>query len=1002
MNPFQRVPDPEMKDYVNQYMYEVPSHIYALADDTYRALLADKANQCVIITGESGAGKTEASKIFMRYVAYISSSRVSASTADAAASSAASAETERIKNRLLESNPVLEAFGNATTLRNDNSSRFGKYMELQFNYAGAPVGGKISQYLLEKSRVVTRAHGERSFHIFYQMLTQPILLSGMGLNPDPASYRYLAMSETYSVSSIKDVEDFLELQNAVSILGWAEDDLEKVFRVLGAILLLGNIEMVEDDARSAEHNTECVAVANPEVAMEVAGLLEVDVDFLLSSLVSRSISTGVGRRASQIQVQLDMSGARDTRDALAKFLYSRLFDWVVTKINEELKPGRGAFAECVIGILDIYGFEIFEVNSFEQFCINYCNEKLQQYFINNVLQSEQEEYAREGIQWTPIDFFDNQPIISLIEGTGSRGSASIIALLDEACLVGNTTTIQLVEKFSTNLAGHDRFVAASNRADKTLDLEQFRIKHYAGDVVYDAEEFQDKNRDALFPDLVNTMHTSSSSLVLELFKNDAALANSKKRPVTAGTQFKRAVCELIETLQACSPHYIRCIKSNDSKRGLHLDVERVHHQIVYLNLVEAVRVRKAGFANRQHYTRFMWRYKMISDETWPIWRGSDRDGVQAILNEIGVDESEYELGNTKLFIKGASTFMLVERKRQEMLPRVAVMIQSLWRGYKTRVWYEVHKAEMLERRDKIQAVSKIARNWQRYKLKAEMATLVDAFAGVQNDAHFGKYTVWPALHPWLDALVELARKVWKFWWARSLVSTLSEEEQALMRQKIQAMDLFSGNKPWTFARDWIGDYNDSTDNPKLVEYRAAVQTLLTGGNDSVILLSSLTRKVNRKGKAQERIIVVTENNIYKHDLKLVVKKEPIPIARMASISVSPHKDTFVFIKMKSPDRDLVLDMGLNGFELVSEIVTVLYTQFYKLTGENIPVEFDERITFNNSRVADPKLDGALKKPGADCVVTFALDDGTNPKFPVSGSMWVKGKQNENVVMYHEW
>ncbi|KNC51407.1 myosin IE heavy chain [Thecamonas trahens ATCC 50062] len=634
VNPFQSVAEPEMADFVNQFQYEVQPHIYALADDTYRALLSEKSDQCVIITGESGAGKTVSSKIFMKYVAYVSSSRVGASMADAAASSAAAAETERIKNRLLESNPVLEAFGNAKTLRNDNSSRFGKYMELQFNFAGAPVGGRISQYLLEKSRVVTRAEGERSFHVFYQMLSQPILMSQLGLTPDPAAYKYLAISGCYEVSSIRDVEDFLEVQQAVKVLGWNDDDLEEVFKVLGAILLLGNVEFVDDADKSAEHKTECVSVANQEVVLQVADLLAVDADFLMGSLMSRSISTGVGRRASQITVQLDGAGAADTRDALAKFLYSRLFDWVVARINSELEPARGAYSEAVIGILDIYGFEIFEDNSFEQFCINYCNEKLQQYFILNVLQSEQEEYAREGITWTPIDYFDNSPIISLIEGASAR-SASIIALLDEACLVGNTTTGQLVEKFANGLSSSAHFEAAANGADRSLTAEQFRIKHYAGDVVYSAELFQDKNRDALYPDLVNTMHTSSSALVQELFKGDKALAQSKRRPVTAATQFKKAVCELIATLQACSPHYIRCIKSNDAKRGLHLDEERVRHQVVYLNLVEAVRVRKAGFCNRQHYTRFMWRYKMLTDATWPIWRGSDRDGVETILNGLG-------------------------------------------------------------------------------------------------------------------------------------------------------------------------------------------------------------------------------------------------------------------------------------------------------------------------------------------------------------------------------
>ena len=985
-----------MDEYRGRFMYEVQPHIFALADDTYRELMSTKEDQCVLISGESGAGKTEASKIFMSYIAYISSRSELAGD---------------IKDKLLKSNPILEAFGNATTLRNNNSSRFGKYMEIQFDYAGAPIGGRISQYLLEKSRVVTRCEGERSFHVFYQLLSQQALLGPLYLDADPSAYNYLASSGTYTVQGIRDMADFKEMEGAMQVLGWAKSDLHNCTKVLAAILHLGNLDFEPDAAASSQLNTDCVRISNPDVLQTVAELLDVGCSALESSLKSRSISTGASARQSHISVPLDLDQAYFTRDALCKGLYAALFEWVVNRINVNIASTSANAQEVVIGILDIYGFEVFEDNSFEQFCINYCNEKLQQLFINKVLRSEQAEYAAEGIAWTEIDYFDNEPIIALIEGRG-RTAPGIIPLLDEACLVGRNTPITVVEKFASNLSASHHF-SAQNGAPF------FTIQHYAGDVMYNADSFLFKNSDTFFEDLVVVLSTSSNAMVVEMFAPAKSSGSGgsgggsgsgrggrggagpsggssrgrgrggagKSRPKTAGYKFKTSVCELITTLDACTPHYIRCIKSNDEKRANYLDFERVAHQVRYLNLVETVRVRRAGFCNRQPYTRFLWRYKMISDQTWPIWRGSERDGVVAILNAIGVAPNEYELGKTKLFIKDAPTFMLVEQKRNEEMPKVAVMIQSLWRGYSVRKNFVEH-----------QMAFRIQDFWRRFRSRAWFSHVVSAFGGVESDPHWGRYVEWPtATTSFIASGVAAVQKVHANWWARKMVESLTEEEAGEMRQKVVALTLLSGRKPWNcnakFKADWL---DDPATNPGFAKYRQAIQVLFQGGGDSFIAFSAHVDKINPKGKSQLRGFVVTEQNMYKYDPKgFSQKKVGIPIAEIEKISVSPFDDGMAVIHMKKPIRDVVLNCAAEGKpNLLPEFVSAVYKQYTWLTGrDDLVFDVTERITFNNSVVADPNAPTVTKSPGADATMTFAgLNNG-------AGTAWKKGKNNIHMVEY---
>lgn len=935
MNPFERLnntSDETVAQYKKKYMYEVPPHVFALAEDTYTSLMTNRSDQCVIITGESGAGKTEASKIFMQYIAKVSGKGEKA---------------ESIKQSLLASNPVLESFGNAKTVRNDNSSRFGKYMEIQFDGAGAPQAGQISQYLLEKSRVVTRAKDERSFHIFYFLLSQKDMLPGLSLTADHANYHYLKLSGCYNVPHMNDAKEFQEVSSAMLNLGFEPDNQKSVWSFLSAILNIGNVQFSPDKSITS---ADASKIVNTDCLATVSKLLSVDVASMAKALTTRSITTGAGRANSSINVYLDVAQAEFSRDSLAKTLYDKIFDWVVTKINSRIQSDSNKKAEMVVGVLDIYGFEIFDNNSFEQFCINYCNEKLQQLFIELVLRSEQEEYVREGIEWTPIDFFNNVPICQLIEG-----KMGIFKTLDDTCMVGKATPMEFLDRLNSSQGKHDHYRSFVSSKDKSISPGAFRIKHYAGEVDYEVEGFLFKNQDTLWNSLREAMQGSSNPLMEVLFP--AEKVRSKARPVTAGTSFKKNVNELIGKLAACQPHYIRCIKSNDEKRGFVMNEERVRHQCRYLNLLETVRVRKAGFCARRPYARFLPRYKMLSKDTWPIWRGSDRDGVQKIFDELSIQPKEYAMGNTKVFVKDAMTLFAIEKKRLELLPIVAIQLQKTFRGWSARKWVREHQA-MLSQKKK---AGTIQAAYVRYKERQYFKDLAAAWASAKGN-EFGKHLVIAQPKPAFAKVKPFLLRMHIAWWAHLKVTSLTPEQQGRMRQKVQALTLFKGKKPWNCQRAFNADYCNTDGNNHKAEYVLAVQDLFQKGGDSKILFSDTMAKVNRKAKAQLRALILTDMNIYKYEpKKYKIKKEAIPLAKVQSIHCSSQEDCYVIVKMEAPLRDLVMDFGTNGSEMCSEFVTVLYSQMQDM-GKGVPVTFEDRIQFNNSR--NPG------KPGVDNTLTF--------------------------------
>ncbi|KAF5323389.1 hypothetical protein D9611_005601 [Ephemerocybe angulata] len=657
VNPFRDLgiyTDDVLQRYRGKNRLEVPPHVFAIAEGAYYNMNAYNENQCVIITGESGAGKTEAAKRIMQYIAEVSGGQDSG--------------IQEIKDMVLATNPLLESFGCAKTLRNNNSSRHGKYLEIMFNDRGEPVGAQITNYLLEKGRVVGQIENERNFHIFYQFTkaASDEQREAFGLQ-GPEAYAYTSMSNCFDVSDIDDTKDFHGTLTAMQVIGLSADEQHEIFKMLAIILWLGNVQFEEND----EGNS---AIADTGVTDFVAYLMEVDPATVQKVLTIRVMeTTRGGRRGSIYDVPLNPAQANSGRDALAKAIYNNLFEWIVSRVNVSMKT-RSSY-QRIIGILDIFGFEIFEDNSFEQLCINYVNEKLQQIFIELTLKTEQEEYVREQIKWTPIKFFNNKVVCDLIEEKRPPG---IFAALNDACATAHADPAAADNSFV------QRTSALSSNAHFEARGAQFLVRHYAGDVMYNISGMTDKNKDSLIKDLLDLVGSSGDTFLQNLFP-DRPDPNSKKRPPTASDRIKQSAAALVEKLMKAQPWYIRTIKPNQNRSGNEYDTKAILHQIKYLGLQENIRVRRAGFAYRNTFEKIVERFYLLSPQTSYAgeytWAGDPKSGCEQILKDTGIAKDEWQMGVTKAFIKNPETLFALETMRDRYWHNMAARIQRAFRNY---------------------------------------------------------------------------------------------------------------------------------------------------------------------------------------------------------------------------------------------------------------------------------------------------------------------------------
>ncbi|KAJ2232557.1 class II myosin [Coemansia sp. RSA 485] len=645
---------PILKSYENKNRMELPPHVYAIAEGAYRNMIAYRESQCVIISGESGAGKTEAAKKIMEYIAAVSGGK--------------STSIKEIKDMVLATNPLLESFGCAKTLRNNNSSRHGKYLEIQFSASGEPVGAIITNYLLEKGRVVGQIRNERNFHIFYQFAkaASQTYRDKFGLS-GPESYLYTSAAGCLDVPNIDDAKDYADTLRAMDVIGITPSEQDDIHCMLATILWLGNVQFNEDN----EGNS---TITDANITQFIAYLMQVNPDMVSKVLVSRTIETARGgRRGSVYDVPLNVAQAQSARDGLAKAIYDRLFDWIVVRVNQAMQAR--AESSFIIGVLDIYGFEIFEQNSFEQLCINYVNEKLQQIFIELTLKAEQEEYVREQIKWTPIDYFNNKIVCDLIEAKRPPG---IFAAMNDACATAHA------DPRAADSSLGQRMSACSHSKHFELYDGNFTIKHYAGDVNYTNQGMTDKNKDQLLRDHLELCKTSGNTFLQGLFPEPLA-QDSKKRPPTASDRIKLSANELVTKLMQSQPSYIRTIKPNENKSPTEFNDKRVLHQVKYLGLCENIRIRRAGFAYRQTFEKFVERFYLLSRKTSYagdyIWNGDHKEACVVILRDTGVDNSEWQIGTTKAFIRHPETLWALEKKRERYWHNMATRIQTSWRRY---------------------------------------------------------------------------------------------------------------------------------------------------------------------------------------------------------------------------------------------------------------------------------------------------------------------------------
>ncbi|XP_050446965.1 unconventional myosin-IXAa-like isoform X3 [Cataglyphis hispanica] len=738
LNPFKFYPiyNPKyVKLYQNRRLGpDIPPHIFAIADAAYHCMLKEKKNQCIVISGESGSGKTESTNFLLHHLTALSQK---------------GSHGSGVEQTILSAGPVLEAFGNAKTAHNNNSSRFGKFIQVNYKENGMVHGAVVQKYLLEKSRIVSQGRNERNYHVFYYLLAGANEQEKQLLHLESCDrYNYLNKSGCYGLENIDERHEFSRLKQSMEMVGFTAEKQRRLFAVLSAVLLLGNVEF--QPRKSYHHHDEAVGVKNPEVVALISELLRVKQETLLAALTAKRARAS----GETLVINYRLPEAIAARDAMAKCLYGALFDWIVLQVNHALLSKKDTLRDHQgnsIGVLDIFGFEDFKTcNSFEQLCINYANEQLQHYFNQHVFQYEQREYRKQGIRWTDIGYSDNSGCLNLIEGKPN----GLLCLLDDQCNFPGATNETLLQKFNS-VHKDNQFYEAPQRREAA-----FVVRHYAGAVKYQAANMREKNLDLMRPDgVVGVLKNSSLAFVRELVGADPVAVfrwailraffrahfafqeagrahrhgrvdgnktsvqnryrtpnenlirknksfrprergkkglknlqtvktlagrtqsygtgpgKARKQPMTVSAQFQQSLHSLMDTLNQANPFFIRCIKSNANKVPNEFDEETVQRQLRYTGMLETVRIRQAGFNVRLTYEEFIQLYRMLL----PKGLLSSQSDVRDFLLTLNLNRDNYQLGTTKVFLRESEKIKLDIELHQQIITSITT-IQKWFRA----------------------------------------------------------------------------------------------------------------------------------------------------------------------------------------------------------------------------------------------------------------------------------------------------------------------------------
>uniref|UniRef100_A0AAV2MCR1 Myosin-10-like n=1 Tax=Knipowitschia caucasica TaxID=637954 RepID=A0AAV2MCR1_KNICA len=768
INPYKNLPiytESIVEMYRGKKRHEMPPHIYAISEAAYRSMLQDREDQAILCTGESGAGKTENTKKVIQYLAHVASSHkggtlgrpkeaIQMDGSRSLTRGSSMVNRGELERQLLQANPILEAFGNAKTVKNDNSSRFGKFIRINFDVTGYIVGANIETYLLEKSRATRQAKDERTFHIFYQLLcgasdeTRADLLLGTA-----DQYRFLS-GGAIAVPGQSDSENFIQTMDSMAIMGFTPEESLSMLKVISAVLQFGNISFTK------EKNHDQASMPDNTAAQKLCHLLGINVLEFSRAILTPRIK--VGReyvQKAQTKEQADFAV-----EALAKATYERLFRWLVHRVNRALdrRQRQGA---SFIGILDIAGFEIFQLNSFEQLCINYTNEKLQQLFNHTMFILEQEEYQREGIEWNFIDFgLDLQPCIDLIERPAHP--PGVLALLDEECWFPRATDRSFVEKVTGEQGSHPKFFKSKQPRGEA----DFSIIHYAGKVDYKANEWLIKNMDPLNDNVASLLHQSSDHFVSELWKEDiqtlprvyffdsyatiqangsdmdriigldsvstgessgpvpfgaAGLKTKKGMFRTVGQLYKESLTKLMATLRNTNPNFLRCIIPNHEKRAGKLAPHLVLDQLRCNGVLEGIRICRQGFPNRIPFQEFRQRYEILTPNAIPRTFMDGKQASELMIRALELDKNLFRVGQSKVFFR-AGVLAHLEEERDLKITDTIIRFQSAARGFLARKTF-MRKQQQLSAMRVMQrncAAYLKLRNWQWWRLFTKVKPLL--------------------------------------------------------------------------------------------------------------------------------------------------------------------------------------------------------------------------------------------------------------------------------------